>query len=228
MDFIAYAVPDVTPLPLEPADLKRDWMEGEKRLTAARHPAMARANQAGWVLRCPLNINFTWNGDMRPHQGITSYSHDPDRDDYYGFFSNAFGHGILTISIPYLFRTPPGFGLFVRGASNFYIENMQPLDGLVEADWLESSFTMNWRMLEPNRTVGFKKGDPFCMIVPYPLGLLEETHPHLLEAATAIAPARPEVSPEGRWRNVLPAEGPSLDTAGAPGKARLRLKRFER
>lgn len=227
MDFIAYAFPGITPLPLEPADLKRAWMEGEKRLAAARHPGMARANQAGWVLRCPIDINFTWNGDMRPHQGLTSYSYDKDRDDYYGFFSNAFGHGVLTISVPYLFRTPPGHGLLVRGASNFWVENMQPLDGLVETDWLESSFTMNWRILEPNKTTGFKKGDPICMIVPYPLALLEGTAPRLVTRA-APRPEGPAVAADGAWRHELPGTGPGLATEDAPGKARLRLKRFER
>lgn len=228
MDFVAYAIPQVTPLPLEPADLKRDWMEGTKALAAAKHPALARGNQAGWVMRCPIDIRFTWNGDMRPHQGLTSFSHDPDRDLYYGIFSNAFGHGVLTISVPYLFRTPPGYGLFVRGPANHQVEHMQPLDGLVETDWLESSFTMNWRILVPNVSVGFKKGEPLCMIVPYPLTLLEATTPELLVAPVAGAFPAPEVAADGTWRNPLPVAGTGLDAASAPGKVRMRLKAFQR
>lgn len=227
MELTLYQLEQVPPFPFEPADLKRDWMEADRRFTAARQPGLARANQAGWVIRCPIGIRFTWNGSIQPHQGLTAYSTDPDRERYAGYFQNAFGHGILTIGLPFLFRSPPGYGLLVRGPTNAWHDNLQALDGLVETDWLESTFTMNWRILKPGVTTGFAKGDPICMVQPYPLDLLESVAPRL---AAPVAAPRVASAPavEGRgWRHVIPDAPPGLDPAAQPGKARLRLKKAE-
>ncbi|MEB3329976.1 MAG: DUF6065 family protein [Candidatus Sericytochromatia bacterium] len=225
LEFVAYALPGLAPVALEPADLKRRWQEGDRRLGTAGHPAMARGNQAGWVLRCPITIDFTWNGDQRPFHGILGTSMDPDRARYQNCFSNHFGHGIVTFSIPYLFRTPPGYGLLVRGPANHSVPGATPLDGLVESDWLEATFTMNWRIQAPHRPVRFTKGEPLLMVVPYPLDLLEAVEPVLGHGDPLPEGPAPEVAADGTWRHVWPAEAPGLATEALPGKARLRLKR---
>lgn len=226
MELTLYQLDQVPPFPFEPADMKRAWLDGDRRFAAARQPGLARANQAGWVIRCPIDIRFTWNGRHEAHQGLTAYSKDPERERYAGFFQNAFGHGILTIGLPFLFRTPPGIGLLVRGPTNFHVENLHPLDGLVESDWLESTFTMNWRILRPNVTTGFAKGDPVCMVQPYPLDLLESVAPQLMPAASGAPPAGAvERLGAGSWRHVIPDAPPGLDPADQPGKPRLRLKK---
>ena len=45
MQLTLYQVEQVPPFPFEPADLKRGWMEGDRRFPAARQPGMARANR---------------------------------------------------------------------------------------------------------------------------------------------------------------------------------------
>jgi hypothetical protein len=225
LDFIAYALPGLAPVAIEPADLKRDWQEGDRRLGTAGHPTLARGNQAGWVLRCPITSEFTWNGDQRPFHGILGTSMDPDRGRYQSYFSNHFGHGILTFSIPYVFRTPPGYGLLVRGPANHHVPGVTPLDGLVESDWLEATFTMNWRIQAPHQPVRFVKGEPLLMVLPLPLAMLEAVEPVLVYGEPLAVGPGPEVSGDGRWRHVWPAEAPGIATAALPGKARLRLKR---
>ncbi|MEB3222990.1 MAG: DUF6065 family protein [Candidatus Sericytochromatia bacterium] len=224
-EFIAYALPGLAPVVIEPADLKRPWQEGDRRLGTAGHPALARGNQAGWVLRCPISITFTWNGDPRPFHGILGTSMDPDRARYQGYFSNHFGHGIVTFSIPYLFRTPPGHGLLVRGPANHWVEGVTPLDGLVEADWLESTFTMNWRIQAPHRPVSFQKGEPLLMVVPFPLDMLEQVEPVLRHGEPWAVGEAPEVAADGTWQHAWAADTPAIATEDLPGKARLRLKR---
>jgi hypothetical protein len=71
-------------------------------------------------------------------------------------------------------KTPPGVNLLVRGAPNFFIDGAHPLEGVVESDWLNYSFTMNWRVTEPNKVVQFKKGDPICFLQPIPHNYAEE------------------------------------------------------
>jgi hypothetical protein len=84
-----------------------------------------------------------------------------------------FGSGLLALVLPRLFRTPPGFGLLVRGITNEVNDNAVPLDGVVETDWSPDTFTMNWKLVRPDVRVQFKKGDAVCMLQPFALDLLE-------------------------------------------------------
>jgi hypothetical protein len=88
-----------------------------------------------------------------------------------------FGYGILTFTLPYLFRTPKGVNLLVKGPSNVIKDGIQALEGIVETDWAVSSFTMNWKFTRPEQSVLFKIGEPICMIVPMARGLAEGLWP---------------------------------------------------
>ena len=65
-----------------------------------------------------------------------------------------------------------------------------PLEGLVETDWLEFPFTMNWRFTRTG-TVGFEKGEPFCFITPVPHAVLDRVQPVLrsIDADPALGAA---------------------------------------
>ncbi|CAK9076615.1 Uncharacterized protein SCF082_LOCUS36898, partial [Durusdinium trenchii] len=133
------------------------------------------ANQSGWVIPCPATVSMKWNGKDMP-DALTIKVHDgPKGIDQ--FIVSHFGSGIVTFRLPWLFRTPPKIGLFVRGATNYPKDYAVPLDGLVETDWSPSTFTMNWKVMKRGTDVWFRKGEPICMIMPYPLALLEWTEP---------------------------------------------------
>src|SRR5205807_231232 len=95
-----------------------------------------------------------------------------------------FGAGVVTFTIPYLFRTPKGVNLWVKGPTNYFKDGAAPLEGVVETDWAVSSFTMNWKLTRPGLPVRFARGEPICMIVPVPRGLAEELDPHQAPIAT--------------------------------------------
>lgn len=143
------------------------------------------ANEAGWFLLNERAFSATWNG------GETIYDLDIAYDGAkpeLAALSN-FGHGILTFRIPYLFRTPPGWDLLVRGPTNMPRDGIAPLDGLVESDWALATFTMNWKFTRPG-TVTFAEDDPFCMVVPQPRHELEAFEPELRPADTDAEVAR--------------------------------------
>ena len=74
-----------------------------------------------------------------------------------------FSHGVLTFHSGYLFRTPPGWSMWVMGPPNHIKDGIQPLTGVVETDWLPFPFTMNWMFTRPGR-VRFEKGEPFAFL----------------------------------------------------------------
>jgi hypothetical protein len=53
--------------------------------------------------------------------------------------------------------------MWAGGPPNHVKDGIQPLQGLVETDWLPFPFTMNWIFTRPGR-VKFAKGEPFCFI----------------------------------------------------------------
>jgi hypothetical protein len=175
----AYRVTDTTDWTISPAPGKRDWMDASAHKFAYRCLPLVMANQVGWVVGSPINFVANWNGK----QDIRAVSvrfpdglHHANRG-----ISSHFGHGILTISIPWLFRTTPGYGLWVRGPTNMFKENIHPLDGIVETDWAPYTFTMNWKITKRNTDIFFRKGEPVCMLVPVPMGLPEEVEPRFAD-----------------------------------------------
>ena len=129
------------------------------------------ANQAGWIVRCPANFTATWSGKIDNYGIRLAYA--PDSAHLNHTALSHFGSGVLTFLLPWLFRTPPGFGLLIRGMTNEVKDNAVALDGVVETDWSPYTFTMNWKIVRPEVPVQFSKGDAVCMLQPFPLELLE-------------------------------------------------------
>jgi len=141
---------------------------------------MVMANQAGWFLLSGHSFTVYWSGEdgldalrifylsgSKPYPAVS-----------------AFGHGILTFQIPYLFRTSPGFNLLVRGPANCPKDGACALEGLVETDWAQSTFTMNWQITRAHHTVTFEVGEPVAMIVPQARGTLERFDPSFADIDT--------------------------------------------
>jgi hypothetical protein len=167
----AYALGAVNEWSIEPAPPKRRWMDETYQKIAYRCLPLIAANQAGWVVRCPASFTAIWSGRI-DNYGIR-LAYEPDSAHLAGTALSHFGSGVLTFVLPWLFRTPPGIGLLVRGMTNETKDNAVALDGVVETDWSPYTFTINWRILRPEVAVQFKKGDAVCMLQPFPLDLLE-------------------------------------------------------
>lgn len=163
---------------LEPASPKRDWMDATPGKFAYRCLPLVMANQAGWVVRSPISFKASWNGGIDLDTLTLEFGKDGPESATKQVASN-FGMGIITFRIPWIFRTSKGYGLMVRGPSNWWVDGAHPLDGLVETDWSPASFTMNWKILRRNNPVWFKKGDPVCLLTPFPLDLLESVEPEV-------------------------------------------------
>lgn len=129
------------------------------------------ANQHGWHIVNEHHVRAVWGGGHAPGDVYV----DSDGEDVAAHF----GHGVLTWTIPYLFRTPPGWNLLARGPANAPKDAIAPLEGIVETDWSAATFTMNWKFTRPGSEVVFEPGDPICMIVPVRRGDLATFEPRI-------------------------------------------------
>jgi hypothetical protein len=133
---------------------------------------MLLANTAGWVIANPVKFYVSWNGGAKTHD--LSIEFPKNADDR---IVSHFGSGVLTFTLPYLFRTPKNVNLWVKGPSNWPKDGIQALEGIVETDWATATFTMNWKMTRPNHIVSFGEGEPICMVIPVSRGLAEGLNP---------------------------------------------------
>jgi hypothetical protein len=157
--------------PIVPAAPSREWMLETRRKNANRCLPLLMANQSGWFLLNLDPFEVTWTGgDTINHVRITTLREDGAAPR---LVASHFGYGVITWQIPYLFRTPPGWNLVVRGPTNRPKDAVQALDGLVETDWAVATFTMNWKITRPNHPVRFDADEPFCMVFPQRRGELE-------------------------------------------------------
>jgi hypothetical protein len=137
------------------------------------------ANASGWELLNPTPFAATWDGShgkeaivLEPLAGAPAPR----------LVTSHFGEGVLTFHTEYLFRTPPGWGVLVRGCPNLPKDGIAALEGLVETDWLPFPFTMNWLFTRPGR-IEFAAGEPFAFLTPTPHTLLDVIQPEVVPLA---------------------------------------------
>ena len=128
---------------------------------------MTIANQNGWVIESPCNISAVWFGGSDPKTSMHFWI-DKEYNVPNPWVKCHFLGGIITFEFDFVIKTTEKTNLLVRGAPNFFIDGLHPLEGLVETDWLSFTFTMNWKVTQPNKLVTFKKGDPICFLQPVP------------------------------------------------------------
>jgi Family of unknown function (DUF6065) len=173
---------------LRPSPARRAWMS--EHPTAYQCLPMVVANQWGWQVLCPTDVRVVWNGSDA--QSGLRVEVDPQ---WAPGIKSQFGRGIVTFSLPWMFRTPPGWDLYAKGPSNRWKANASPLEGVIETWWLNYTFTLNWKLIEPGE-VHFAKGESLGQLFPVPHGTFQD--------ATAIEAPLEEADPEAarellRW-----------------------------
>ncbi|WP_156024424.1 DUF6065 family protein [Smaragdicoccus niigatensis] len=176
-DLVAYTLGATEGLVPVPAMKRRAWMDATPFAFARRCLPLTVANQAGWVVCTPFDISVRWNGSAAV--GSLRIEVGEPTHPAAGFVVDHFGSGVITFGIPWLFRTPPGVVMSVRGTPNFWVDGAHPLDGIVETDWMTATFTMNWRITRPHHWVRFAAGDPVCFLQPLSIDTLERAEPRI-------------------------------------------------
>ena len=134
------------------------------------------ANSHGWEVLSPCGFEVEWNGG----QGVNDVTVRPDPGTPEHLAPVAlFGVGAFTIHVQGLFRTPPGWNLFVSGPPNSAKDGAAPLSGIIETDWSPYTFTMNWRLTRPNHVVRFERDEPIAHIFPIERGVVDSITPRI-------------------------------------------------
>jgi hypothetical protein len=162
LEITAYEVVEA-PMQLDVGERRRDWIEALPERFGYRCLPLTIANQAGWELKNSVGFTARWNG--KDGLDAIHIRFDDESSDLVG---SHFGHGVLTFSPGYLFRTTKAHNLWVKGPANRPKDGIAPLEGIIETDWAPFTFTMNWQFTRKRHKVRFEAGEPIAMIMPYP------------------------------------------------------------
>lgn len=154
---------------------RRDWMDDSPDRYAYRCLPLAIANTYGWDLLNPGAFQAKWDGGT----GLDAITIAKPQGAPCHHVTSHFGQGILTFHISCLFRTPPGYDLWVMGPANAIRPHIQALNAVVETDWSPYTFTMNWKFTTPDEVVTFAENDPIATIFPIKRGEIETFEPVL-------------------------------------------------
>lgn len=234
----AYPVGPTDGWSIEPASPKRDWMDKLHDGFPYRCLPLVIANQLGWIVRAPISAEATWSGGADPtHTHIDV--HDTTPEHQRPMISSHFGGGIVTVSLPWLFRTSPGTALWVGGVPNRPVPGVAPLEGVIETEWAPYTFTMNLKLTDAGRVVYFDPGQPVCMIRPVTFAPLESmslryddirNNPELRQRFEQWRRQRldfnadPERTPKDWQKNYYKGNMPDGSSAQTPSPHRTRLK----
>lgn len=175
LPLIAYERGGAGEVSVVPGEPGRDWMDATPGRFAYRCLPLLIANQSGWMILNPWGFTATWNGG--PHKDDIVIEFDevvPGRTQY---VVSHFGSAVMTFSLPYLFRTPAGYNMYVRGPANMPKDAIAALEGIVETDWSDATFTMNWKFTRANVPVRFEMDEPVAMLSPLRRGEAERFRP---------------------------------------------------
>jgi uncharacterized protein DUF6065 len=125
-ELIAFHTSPRVPVPIAPAPLRREWMDETRNRWAYKCLPLVVANEAGWFLLNEFRFEAVWSGEDDPASIAIEFFDSKVRTP--APVRSYFGYGVLTWTVPYLFRTPPGYNLLARGPSNW------PKDGISELE----------------------------------------------------------------------------------------------
>lgn len=244
MELTAYLHPGWAPL-IRPAPVSRAWMDAAPESFAYRCLPLNIANAHGWEVLTPCGFSAEWDGGSAP--AAVTISLDSGADPARGPIS-LFGQGVITFHIEAIFRTPPGWNLWIGGSPNRAKDAIAPLTGIFETDWSPFTFTMNWRFTRPATVVRFEAMEPVCFLFPVQRASLEHFTPAFAPLAADPATAarfqawsearnafhetmqrQPPKAPADRWQKHYYR---GIDVSGATlvpdHRTKLKLHPFDR
>ena len=180
MKLIAYKTFDYNVQRLVPAPRTREWMDQTPAAFAYHCLPLVMANSLGWFILNDVPCEMEWDG-TEPASGLKVWPTEELTESEKHFMpSSHFGSGVVTFHTEFMFWTEQKISIMTKGPANRPKHGIQPLEGVIETDWLPYPFTVNWKMTAKNTRVRFERNEPIAQIIPWPMGLIDSIEPEIL------------------------------------------------
>jgi hypothetical protein len=128
-------------------------------------------NQYGFVVLLESSITLSWDGSDSPN-GLSICVENPPPGAVQHIHSH-FGHGIVTIDHPCVFRTAKGVNLLILAPPNYPVDGLSWMTAVVETDQLRNDFTFNLKITRANHQLRLEAGTPIAHFLPIPRGFAD-------------------------------------------------------
>lgn len=127
-------------------------------------------NMQGFVVSLPFDFDVMWDGGESPESIYFNFYENEKkfRNKLHISINSHFGHGILTIHLPVMLKTPPGINLMTISPPNFPTPGLSAMTGVVESDNLRFTFSLNIKIDVQNTWIKIEKDYPLVGIIPIP------------------------------------------------------------
>lgn len=127
-------------------------------------------NMQGFLVSVPFDFAVMWNGGNNKEDLLFSSS---EKEKTYNNKKHIrvlshFGHGIFTLDLPFMLKTPPGVNLMTISPPNYISYGLNTMTGVVESDNLRQYFTVNIKVNLVNEWITIPSGYPLAGIIPIP------------------------------------------------------------
>ena len=145
---------------------KRDWFTKH----FYKCLPLAIANMQGFLVSVPFNFSVMWNGGSGTQDLFFSSGEDEKQynDKKHLRVLSHFGHGIFTLDLPFMLKTPPGINLMIISPPNIVSYGLNCMSGVIESDNLRQLFTINIKVNVINEWIDIPSGYPLACIIPIP------------------------------------------------------------
>ena len=154
---------DLAPLPVT-----RDWMDATPEKHAYRCFPVTLANTIGWTLSAKEDISFIWDGIVD-----TTDSHvkilQGEKIAYTGR-----GQATVSFNTGLIFRSEKDISLMVLPLPNYFIKDFTPMASVISTSFYPHDMPLAIRVLQENKEITIKAGDPIAVILPISLSRLKE------------------------------------------------------
>lgn len=150
---------DLSFFPVPGTRLRQWWEEDSKTKNHARFclPMLA-ANNYGFYILSPADIQIYWNGSLNSDAQVTV--HNPCS---HAEVTTHSAHGCITIQTNFIPRTPRNVFTYIKPVPNLRLP-IQPLEGMMETWWLVANFGLVCFVNQPGMHY-ISKGDPIAHMI---------------------------------------------------------------
>jgi hypothetical protein len=164
---------------IEPASVRRDWMDKTYNKLAYMCTPLLDAMSNGWEIKLPQDVIVKWDGLS---EGI-----DGESQDHVSIISGEFyddikiastdtGVGAVTFVFDLIAETDDDHYLLISGPPNYIFKDAEPLTGLLRSNrFMEHPLQVTWKINNADKEVVFPKGMPICFISICKKNIVEST-----------------------------------------------------
>jgi glutaredoxin len=153
---------------IEPASIRRDWMDKTYNKLAYKCTPLLDAMSNGWEIRLPQDVIVTWDGLSEGIEGEDSSHISILSGEFYNgvkIASTDTGVGAVTFVFGLIAETDDEHYLTVSGPPNYMFKDAQPLTGLLRSNrFMDHPLQLTWKINTANKEILFPKGMPVCFI----------------------------------------------------------------